>query len=236
MITAEHGREYHEQGFVVVRDFYTQTMLSGWVGECERLSSLFVSAQSENPRMGSRAHLTKGKIFDRLDPVIDLSPLFHDLAHDPRLQEVCAALLGEPATLFKDKLIAKPPGTFGYLVHQDHPYWEHVGIPADHMLTAWIAIDQTSSLNGALEIFPRMHRARLPGKPDAPLDIDESSIDTSTGIIVAMEPGDVLFFHPLAPHRSAPNRSDMHRRALLLTYVPARFEGLYEKYYRMKMH
>jgi len=228
--------QYHDRGFIVVRKLFDQVCQSAWVNECERLSEMLATADGKSPRFQGRAHLTKGHIFDRIDPVIDISPILRDTAQNAELKEICGQLIGEPATLLKDKLIAKPPGTFGYLIHQDYPYWEHLGIPADQVLTAWVAIDQAHEKNGALELFPGLHGARIPGTPDAPMDVDESLVDTTCGVITDLDPGDVLFFHSLAPHRSSPNRSDSHRRALLLTYVPERFGNVYEHFYRMKMH
>jgi len=228
--------QYQNLGFIVVRGLFAQACQSEWITECDRLSGILATADANNPRFSGRAHLNLGHIFDRIDPVIDISPVFHRIANDAGLTEACGKLLGEPAALFKDKLIAKPPGTFGYLIHQDYPYWENLGIPADLMLTAWVAIDRADEENGALELFPGLHHARIPGTPDAPMDVDERLVDTTLGVIIDMEPGDVLFFHSMAPHRSSPNRSTRHRRSLLLTFVPQRFGHLYEQYYRKKIH
>jgi hypothetical protein len=58
--------------------------------------------------------------FDCFDPVIDPSPLSASTARDPRLLALVSVLYGEPACLFKDKLIFKSPGTSGYRLHQDY--------------------------------------------------------------------------------------------------------------------
>src|SRR5262245_18472417 len=46
--------------------------------------------------------------FETFDPVCDLAPFARGLAHDRRLLDVLAALYGDEACLFKDKLIFKP--------------------------------------------------------------------------------------------------------------------------------
>ena len=51
--------------------------------------------------------------FETFDPVIDIAPVCDRLAHHPRLLDLLATLYGEPAQLFKDKLIYKPPGVKG---------------------------------------------------------------------------------------------------------------------------
>ena len=61
--------------------------------------------------------------FDCFDPVIDLSAVCERTARDPRLLDIVGTLYGEPACLFKDKLIFKAPGTLGYKLHQDYISW-----------------------------------------------------------------------------------------------------------------
>jgi ectoine hydroxylase-related dioxygenase (phytanoyl-CoA dioxygenase family) len=160
-----------------------------------------------------------GKVADRIDPVIDISPVFAKLANDPRIVEPVSEMLGAAASLMKAKLITKRPGTMGYLPHQDFPYWEHMGLAADVMLSVQVAIDRGTPENGALELYPCLHRSRLPSPAGAPLDTDARALDPHPSEVVASEPGDLLCFHSLAPHQSGPNRAGHPRRTLYFTYA-----------------
>ena len=93
--------------------------------------------------------------FDCFDPVIDLSDACERAARDPALLEIVGALYGEPACLFKDKLIFKPAGTLGYKLHQDYISWK--SFPTT-FLTVIVAIDAADAENGATEVFPGYHR------------------------------------------------------------------------------
>lgn len=235
MLESHESTEFYTlNGYAVVRDVFCEQTCRAFADECERLSVIL--AHADDKRVAGRKHDVLGRIMDRLDPVIDVSPVFKALSTDVRITDAATRLLGEPVALFKDKLITKPPGTHGYDIHQDYPYWESVGLPADDMLTAWVAIDHTTKENGALELFSGLHHARIPGTPESPMDVDETLLEHASSVLLELNAGDVLFFHSLAPHRSAPNRSERPRRALLFTFVPGRHEGLYEKYYHQKFH
>jgi ectoine hydroxylase-related dioxygenase (phytanoyl-CoA dioxygenase family) len=163
--------------------------------------------------------------------VADISPLFARLAEDSRIVDAASALLDAPASLMKAKLITKRPGTMGYLAHQDYPYWEHLGIAADAMLSVQVSIDRATAENGALEVYPALQTSRLPAPAGAPLDTDESALAHLPSQLIAAEPGDLLCFHSLTPHRSGPNRAKHPRRTLYLTYAGGVGPGVYQRYY-----
>ena len=78
--------------------------------------------------------------------------------------------------------------------------------------------------NGGLWVLPGSHQ-----KGPAPRDRAEPSrfladpawIDEAQSVLVEAPAGAVLFFPALLLHRSSPNTSERHRRALLLSYQPA---------------
>jgi ectoine hydroxylase-related dioxygenase (phytanoyl-CoA dioxygenase family) len=154
--------------------------------------------------------------FETFDPIIDLSPACRDLAHHSRLLAALADLYGEPASLFKDKLIYKPPGVKGYALHQDWIAWP--GFPRS-FLTVLVPLEPAGRDNGGTELFPGYHH----GGPLSPEDGDYHElpvdlVDESRGVVPEMRPGDVAVFGGFTPHRSAPNRSGRWRRQLYLSY------------------
>ena len=66
-----------------------------------------------------------------------------------------AALYGDEACLFKDKLIFKPPGMKGYGLHQDWIAWP--GFP-ESFLTVLVPLDPAGVDNGCTEVFPGYHK------------------------------------------------------------------------------
>lgn len=197
-------------------------------GELELLRDEADRLWADQSLFGSRGRVPNSATrADRLDPVIDVSPRFRELAEDARMIGAVEAILGGEARLMKDKFIAKPPGAGGYAAHQDGAYWPGMGLDVDRFLTAVLFLDDSKAENGAIECAPGFHRTLLTD-PDEVADPDESGLGEFTTI--EARAGDLLLLHSLAPHRSGPNRSKGMRRALLFTYGVDPRPDLYDIY------
>ena len=125
-------------------------------------------------------------------------------------------MYGEPACLFKDKLIFKPPGALGYGMHQDYISWD--SFPTS-FVTVIVAIEAADADNGATEVFPGCHQQGCLSPRDGMYhELTEDQVDVSRGVVLDLNPGDIAIFSGYTPHRSAPNRSDQWRRLLYLSY------------------
>jgi len=218
--------QYRQDGFVALRHFFDPGEAAAWAVECDRLEALPAMFEPDN----LRTHvLNSDRPPDRLDPVIDISPVLRAVAESPALTAVASRLLGDGARLFKDKVIFKPPGMKGYDAHQDYAYWHWLPAPASDLLTVLVALDPADTANGAVEFFPRLHRRQLT-RPGSPADVDVGDL-TSPGHVVETAPGDVVVFHSLTPHRSGENRSSRTRRQYYLSFNAARHGDLYRSYY-----
>jgi 2-aminoethylphosphonate dioxygenase len=226
--------EYQRDGHVILRGLFGPEEVRSWREECDRLWSS-VPVDRSNPRVQWRGHMDGGEIADRIDPVLDISPVYDALARDARLTEAAGRLLDGTATPFKAKLITKRPGTLGYGMHQDYPYWELLGLPAADYVNALVAFDPFDGENGSTELFTGLHRVHLPAPTGSPLDTDESLIQGHPSVVLTLAAGDVVLFHSLTPHRSGPNRGAHSRRGLFLTYVPARYSNLNDQYERVRL-
>ena len=233
-LTPAEVEGYRREGFVIRPRFFDESAAERWRAESDRLWEE-VSADLAAPRVQWRACTDGGRIADRIDPVLDISPPYRELAEDPTLLGAAALLLDGSAAVFKSKLITKRPGTAGYGLHQDYPYWEMLGLPADDYVNVLVAFDRFDAESGATEAFPGLHRRKGPPAPGAPLDTDDAFVEGGSAVLFELEPGGIVFFHSLLPHRSAPNRGARPRRGLFLTYLPARHAGLDERYERVRL-
>lgn len=211
-------REYWTRGYIFLRGRFSPEETASWSAECDRLlrsDHVF----PENIRTPFR--MNSGNTPERIDPVVDISPVFSALASDPRITGVVSAIFRDRALLFKEKLIFKAPGTLGYTMHQDQAYWQLC--PADNILSVSIQIDGANAANGCIELFPGAHEKLLtpPGKRMQLRDEDIAQIDVARGEKMETVPGDVLIFHSLAPHQSATNTANVFRRSFYLTYSAA---------------
>lgn len=208
--------DYQRDGFVTVRGVFAAEAAS-LQSEAARLMTLTPLIDNNNIRCRWQDHAETGECrFDCFDPVIDLSPVCERIARSPLLLEMAGQLYGEPAHLFKDKLIFKPAGAKGYDMHQDFISFE--GFP-ESFLTVIVAIDPSDATSGATEVFPGYHQQGCMSPRDGmyhPLKDDQ--VDRSKGVVLELQPGDVAFFSGFTPHCSAPNKSGHSRRLLYLSY------------------
>jgi ectoine hydroxylase-related dioxygenase (phytanoyl-CoA dioxygenase family) len=98
-------------------------------------------------------------------------------------------------------------------------------------MSAAICIDRCTEQNGAVEFLPGFHD-RLLTEPGIAADPDESMFPSF--VLAIAEPGDILIFAGLKPHRSGGNRSDACRRMLFLTYSRDKRPNLYEHYQQLR--
>lgn len=213
-------RQYHADGFLTLRRLLTDSEIDELAAEAGRLFQREDLKDSDNIRCRWSNHYQTDECrFDCFDPVIDLSPVCAKVAHHPRILAAVSALYGEPACLFKDKLIFKPPGAKGYKLHQDYISWK--SFPRS-FVTVIVAIDPAAASNGATEVFPGYHtRGCLTPEDGMYHQLPEEAVDLSRGVTLDLQPGDVAIFSGFTPHRSGPNMSAQWRRLLYLSYNAA---------------
>jgi ectoine hydroxylase-related dioxygenase (phytanoyl-CoA dioxygenase family) len=208
---------YEEQGYVILRGLFPAEKMAEAAAEAESLLERRDLIAVENLRCRWQTNVTTGVCeFETFDPVIDLAPVCRRLAHDPRLLHVLAALYGEAACLFKDKLIFKPPGVKGYGLHQDWIAWP--GFPRS-FLTVLVPLDRADARNGCTEVFSGYHHQGSLSPEDGHYhELPTECVDDARGVLLELDPGDVAIFGGFTPHRSAANCSDSPRRQLYLSY------------------
>ena len=222
---------YWDQGFVVVRSLFSEQEIKQAQKECDRLLSLDLIGP-ENGRTPFRFGATEFP--ERIDPVCDISPLFQSLIDDRRLRAIVAGLFDDEANLFKDKLILKGPGVAGYDMHQDWAWgWQDL-CPADDVLSISIQIDGADAQNGGLICYADYHDQLLtpPGLATNFRAEELQRIDDQRAVPLETQPGDVVIFHALTPHRSDANTTDRWRRSLYLSMNAQRAGDLRTQYYQ----
>jgi ectoine hydroxylase-related dioxygenase (phytanoyl-CoA dioxygenase family) len=218
VLTEDQLRQWREDGFVVLREFFPVTATTAAADEAEELLTRHrAMIDPNNLRCRYQPNVATGRsVFECFDPVIDLSLACHRIALDARLLAALGDLYGEPACLFKDKLIFKPPGVKGYDLHQDYISWP--SFPRS-FLTVLVPLDPADRDNGCTEVFPGYHRDGLLTPADGQYHpIPPGVVDEATVVPLVLAPGDVAIFDGFTPHRSAPNRSDRWRRQFYVSY------------------
>jgi len=212
------AEEYHRRGFVVLRGFFDSGVMETLDREARELWSDergLISPQNLRCRYMPH-HATGEKLFECFDPVTDLADGITAVAQDQRLLKVLGAIYGEPAHLFKDKLIFKPAGAQGYPLHQDYIAWQ--SFPCS-FLTVLIPLDAAYEENGCTMVYEGYHHQGLLTPADGTFhSTPRELVSVARRRPLVLNVGDIAIFHGFTPHESEPNRSGRPRRQFYLSY------------------
>jgi ectoine hydroxylase-related dioxygenase (phytanoyl-CoA dioxygenase family) len=223
---------YRSDGYLVIESVLNAAEIDGLRREVERLTAM-IAAQPEAwgdtvDWDGNRPAASASTAIKRLEPLIDLSQAFADLARDPRVTGPVQALFGDSVELFEDKLNMKLPGGSGFQWHQDWSCcWR---AHTDELITCFVSLDDATEQNGALQVIPGSHRSRecLPFRAGGEFDVDPAFVDESAAVTPRLRAGDMIVFDSYLLHYSDRNRSDLPRRTIIYTYSPGRLGRIYE--------
>ncbi|WP_432797169.1 phytanoyl-CoA dioxygenase family protein [Poriferisphaera sp. WC338] len=149
----------------------------------------------------------------------DNHPALHAIATHPKLIEAVETLMGEPAKLFQDMAMIKPPNGREKPWHQDHAYFN---LPLDtRIVGVWIALDRVTPENGCMFMLPGAHKdgphAHFMRRDWQICDTEMQGIQSTCA---PMEAGDILVFDAKLPHGTPTNRGNDYRWAIQLHYIP----------------
>jgi len=208
-----HIDAFHDQGFVVWPEFFSARQMremSRWTDEICAWPQLpgrhmvyYEDSLEDSPT----------RVLSRIENFCPYHQGFDQRFNSGPVLDTLAALLGEPALMFKDKINFKLPGAGGFEPHQDvQAGWDRY---ADLHISMLVSIDPATPENGCLEIAGGWHNRGLIGESWKPLG---EAVPAGAYQACPTEPGDVVVFDSFVPHRSFANTTDSARRILYLTY------------------
>ena len=149
------------------------------------------------------------------------APALKDAAFSARLHLILDQLLGQGRVLMQEMALVKPPRIGGEKPwHQDAAYFR-VTDPG-LVVGVWIALDEAPRANGCMELVPGTHLAGgVPHVHENDFNrcrIVPEKVLAGQRVAIEMQPGDALVFHSMLHHYTAPNTSNMRRRAVQYHY------------------
>ena len=227
---------YWREGYLTAPSVLTEAQLVELRQESDRLLQL---CTENSERYAARIEWERNylpedrkagmeRVIRKLEPVSDLSPLFAELAYDPKITSLVGEIFGGPVELFEDKLNLKLPGGSPYPWHQDWVCcWR---AHTDELITCFIYLEDANTENGCLWVIPGSHIGKpiLPFKPGSRFEIDPAYVDKDKAIPVPLRAGEMIFFDPYLLHFSDLNYTTTSRKAIIYTYNPARLGKINE--------
>jgi non-haem Fe2+, alpha-ketoglutarate-dependent halogenase len=109
--------------------------------------------------------------------------------------------------------------------HQDSTYW---GLEPPDIVTAWIAISESTLENGAMRVIPGSHRGdQMPHRDTFARDNLLSrgqevavEVDGASAVDLELQPGEMSLHHVRLIHGSEPNPSARRRIGFAIRYLP----------------
>ena len=170
----------------------------------------------------------------KIDNAWWINDAVYEAVTSPLLGQYAAALMGtDEVRLWYDQVIYKPgtqgqsstrSGNVGW--HQDYVYWQCTN--NTHLVTAWIALQDTDESNGAMVAIPGSHKWELSPSSEGFFNTDvekqkeqiRAQNKTWEEVPLILKSGQVSFHHAFTYHGSGPNRSDHPRLSVVAHLMP----------------
>lgn len=236
---------FHKHGYLWIKNFFSEEqvqLLRKWAERIHKASSSILQLTREDGNYLSSTVPGSLIIVPEVDNPLqacraeDMLSCYPDLFHfiEGNITSYLSYLMGEPYTLFKDKLNFKWPGGGAFSPHQDYPAFAPFG-PNEH-ITAMICIDPATLENGCLQVAENWKDTF---KDDSSLDlidleeghaiipyveggkkhgsIQERYVEKISWLPLKTSPGDLVLIDSYVPHYSESNHSNSSRRAMFFT-------------------
>jgi non-haem Fe2+, alpha-ketoglutarate-dependent halogenase len=218
MLSPEQIGFFAERGYLAPLDAVGSMEAASMRAQIE----LYIANNSGNPAglagLRTKAHLR--------------CPALMALVRRPAILDTIACLIGPDLLCRSASVFLKEPGDPAFVAwHQDAVYWD---LKPDDVVTAWIAVTDSTLANGALEVIPGSHReGTLPHGPsnDPANQLQHgqkilAGLDPSRAVPLLLPAGAMSLHHVRIAHGSPPNRSTERRIGFAIRYVAAHVRKL----------
>jgi len=222
-VNADQLRHYREKGWLVVEGVFSHEQID----RVAIVAHEHVNAAiAKDASIGAVDRAPDGTIAGprKLNHPVAVDPaVYGGLIFNSDMPALIEQLTGAQPVLFTDQLFFKPPlhgSPKAY--HQDNAYF--LMHPDDHVITAWIAMDDVDEENGCLRYIDGSHLGdilpckAIPGR-EHDLTPDPALIDLKKESPARVKKGGVVFHHSKALHCSGDNRSPRWRRGYATHWI-----------------
>jgi phytanoyl-CoA hydroxylase len=211
-LTPEQLRQYDEEGYVILEDFFTPAEidpLRDHIDVLDEEQNKELLAQGGSPFVQIPNQIVFTANINFRDPLIQA------FTAQPKLVDLTTQLLGPDVRLYWDQSVYKrPEAKKDFPWHQDNGY-----IPTDpvHYVTCWIALEDATVQNGCIWIQPRTHKQGVVVHQWTPIGY-QCYFGDDPGMPVELRKGSMAVFQSTLFHRSGPNLSSGMRKAYIAQY------------------
>ena len=223
MVKPEQMEQFRDKGWVVVEGVFDTDK----VDKIAEIAIKVIDEDLKQPDVSAMAgqRLESGEIIPRkiMSPFYK-HPAFQEFVLNDRFNSVIEEFIGSTPLLLTDQVFMKPPHQGGPKpYHQDDFYFQC--FPADHVITAWIALDDVDEENACLRYISESHKEGIiPHYPQSAAESHnlippDDRIKLNNEELAPVHKGGVVFHHSQTLHSSHRNNSDRWRRGYATHWV-----------------
>lgn len=227
--TGEECDFFRENGYVVVRDLIDDATREAMIARTRHdlvhhIEPIEYEADLSYPGAPTSLDSEGGRTARRLKTAYERDPLFLEVLRRPevlgRLHQLLGAGVVMPTAHHNCVMTKQPRFSSDTGWHQDIRYWR---FQQPELVTLWIALGMETPENGCLKVIPGSHktlydRRRLDDDLFLRTDLPENQALIDAAQYVALDPGDVLFFHCLTFHAASRNFTDQPKFSVVFTF------------------
>ncbi len=210
-ISADAVRQFHEHGYwAPVRAFSRD--------EAAALRHRLELFEGSSPGLTSGLRNKPHLLFTWLDQLI----------RHPGILDVIEQLIGPDILVWGSSFFIKEPRNPSFVSwHQDSTYW---GLEPSDIVTAWVALSESTHENGAMRVIPGSHTLEQVPHRDTFATNNLLSrgqeimvaVDENKAVELPLQPGEMSLHHVRLIHGSEANPSSKRRIGFAIRYVPTR--------------
>jgi phytanoyl-CoA hydroxylase len=216
-VTQDHIDDYQENGFVLVKNFYSPELVDRIRSE---IAGIHERAAADHEGIGRHVlweDLPEGDA-PRIRQLMGsqyISQTIMEITTSPKMLGAMKDLLGDDVELFHSKLMMKAAQKGSFTPwHSDWGYWKH-HFKTPRLMNAFLAIDESTIENGCIRYVSGSHKQFIEQQvfeSTSGFNIGlPGGLDAFNGVPVEMQPGDVAFHDAICIHASEGNQSSKSR-------------------------
>ncbi len=149
-----------------------------------------------------------------------------ELVRHPGVLDVVEQVIGPNILVWGSSFFIKEPRNPSFVSwHQDSTYW---GLEPPDIVTAWVALSESTRENGAMRVIPGSHKLDQAPHRDTFAANNLLSrgqeimveVDESKAVELPLQPGEMSLHHVRLIHGSEPNPSTKRRIGFAIRYIP----------------
>ncbi len=217
--------EYHENGYVAVRDALSPDLLARLIATTARLYAEGSRLTHKTQHFDLEAsHRPEAPRIRRIASPTELDDVYLETAFESVLGDIAADLVGGPVKFYHSKINFKlPHGGAEIGWHQDWPVFPHTNA---NLVAISVPLNPSRAGNGCLQTIPGTHKFGPrshwhEGKYLLNCNASMTEEDFRQVVDNELDPGDIVAHHGLSLHGSSQNRSDDLRTTYIIQYAAA---------------